>query len=331
MAKERKTAQGCPKSSADTSASLREGLRVKVQSRGAGIEEEGRRPSWTPGSRPPTFPFPFATRALTHRPQIPPSPSSPRPLAFGTSKRPACKVTAFPPVKLEGGLSPHTNPSPRAPAPHAPQNGHLRPATRFSSRSPRLCGHQSVPGSRYPPRMGLDEARDQRPSAGSDPPAAPDLWGRGRGSTRAATARGAAGAGRGRAWAGRRRTAETRRRAGRRRAFWPRRGAEPSGRRGAAGGASRGRAGAEPEPSGVGPEGGGRAESSHGAAKGRGARRCGRPGRRVAGPGRSAGGGGGGSRAAAPAPPALQAPRPAPGPLAMVTHAAAARRRQDHG
>ena len=51
--------------------------------------------------------------------------------------------------------------------PHTPQKGHLRPATRFSSRSPRLCGHQPVPSLRYPPRRGLDKARDQRPSAGS--------------------------------------------------------------------------------------------------------------------------------------------------------------------
>ena len=40
-----------------------------------------------------------------------------RPLAFGTSECPACKVKVFPPVKREGGPSPQRNSSPRAPPP----------------------------------------------------------------------------------------------------------------------------------------------------------------------------------------------------------------------
>lgn len=68
----------------------------------------------------------------------------------------------------------------------------------------------------------------------------------------------------------------------------------------------------------------GRAESSHGAAQGQGPIRCEQPGRRVGRPDR-------GRRQLHSRPPPSQAQRPAPRPPAMVTHVAAARRRQDHG
>lgn len=108
----------------------------RSQSRGAGIEEEGRRPPWTPGSPPPTFPFPSATRALPPRPQIPPSPSSPRPLAFGTSKRPAGKVKAFPPEKRAGGLSPPPEPVAASPRPPRSPEGPSAPRYTFLQSLP---------------------------------------------------------------------------------------------------------------------------------------------------------------------------------------------------
>lgn len=207
-----------------------------------------------------------------------------------------------------------------------------RRAVRAPLHVSPVSAHASEDRGQFPvlaARLGAASSRPEicvrEPGTGLQPPG---LWGRGRGSTRAATARGAAGAGRGRAGAGRRQTAETRRRAGRRRAFSARRGAELTGGRGAAGGAER--AGADPELS-----------RDRAAERGPGEEQ---PWRR-AGPGpapllaawvpssragaRAAAAAA--AEAAAPVPPALQAPRPAPGPPAMVTHAAAARRRQDHG
>lgn len=151
----------------------------------------------------------------------------------------------------------------------------------------------------------------------------PQLQRRSRRSERAATARDAAGAGRGRAGAGRRRTAETRRRAGRRRAFSARSTAGWCGGRGLWAAAWW----REPSRGSGGESGPGREQTWRRGGPGPAPLRAAWAPSSRAGPER----GRRRRRQLRPRPPPSQAPRPAPGPPAMVTHAAAARRRQDHG
>lgn len=147
-----KAARSLPRTPCHCSA---RGSGSRSQSRGAGDRGGRSTAAVDPRLPAPTFPFPSATRALPPRPQIPIGSIQPPTPRVWNFKAAGWQSQGVPPGERAGGLSPPPNPSPRAPAPHAAQKGHLRPATRFSSRSPRLCGHQPVPGSRHLPRMGL--------------------------------------------------------------------------------------------------------------------------------------------------------------------------------